>query len=144
VEDSHDFDRILHRTIHQEVTSAATVPRDVQCAKTRHDFISGLRACNIGTPGQFSNRLNQGLPVNARLSRAKILGGPFDNVRKVDLCGGAETETPFPFGHGILFGCSGDDLLREVIQIGLQVFDCRKLVEFASIQRADTDARRRS
>src|SRR2546423_573088 len=42
-----------------------------------------------------------------------------------------------------LFGCS-DDLLREVSQIGLQVLDASKFLEFASIQRADAGASRRA
>src|SRR5262245_19687203 len=41
-----------------------------------------------------------------------------------------------------LFGGSGDDLLRQVIQIGLQLLDIPKFLEVSSIQRADTGASR--
>src|SRR5690242_1718490 len=40
------------------------------------------------------------------------------------------------------FRCSGDDLLRKVIQVSLQVLDRPKFLEFASIQCAYTDASR--
>ena len=39
-----------------------------------------------------------------------------------------------------VFGCCGDDLLREVAQIDLQIFDTSKFPEFAATQRADSSA----
>src|SRR5437667_11819671 len=41
-----------------------------------------------------------------------------------------------------LFGGSGDDLLREVIQIGLQLLDIAEFFEVSPIQRLDTGASR--
>jgi hypothetical protein len=41
-----------------------------------------------------------------------------------------------------LFGRSGNDLLREVVQIGFQVLDRRKLLALTPIQRANADASR--
>src|SRR5947199_4738606 len=41
-----------------------------------------------------------------------------------------------------LFCGSGDDLLREVVQIGLQVFNSSKFLEFASFQGANASAGR--
>jgi hypothetical protein len=68
------------------------------------------------------------------LSRPEILSGPFQNIRKIDFRGSAEVDAPLLPGHTALFDCSGDDLLREISQIGLQVFDCPEFLEFASLQ----------
>jgi hypothetical protein len=100
VEDTHDFDRAVRRDpIHQEMAPATAAPRNVERAKACHDLVPGPGARNIRTVGKFANRLNQGVPIDARLSRAKILGGPFEDVGKVDFRGGAETNTPSPLGH---------------------------------------------
>jgi hypothetical protein len=100
VQDSYDFDCYSRgHPVHQEVTSAPTMPRDVERTKTRHDLTSGFGACNIGTVGKFANRLNECVPVDSRLPRAKILGGPFDDIRKVEFCGSAEANAPSPLGH---------------------------------------------
>ena len=100
VEDPQDFDRAVWRCpIHQEVTSATTPSRNVERAKTCHDLIPGLGAYDIRAVGEFANRLNERVAIDARLSRAKILGGPFEDVGKVDFCGSAETNPPSPFGH---------------------------------------------
>jgi hypothetical protein len=88
------------RSVHQEVTSAPTVPRNVDRAKTWHDLISSFGARNIGTFCKFANRLNERVLIDTRLSRAKILSGPFDNIRKVEFCGSAEADAPSPLGHG--------------------------------------------
>ena len=105
--------------VHQEVTSAPTVSRNVDRAKTWHDLISGFGARNIGTFGKFANRLNERILIDTRLSRAEIFSGPFDDIRKVEFCGSAEADAPFPLGHWGLPGSLGNDLLREVVQIGL-------------------------
>jgi hypothetical protein len=142
VQDSYDFDRCFWRhPVHQEVTSAP-VPRNVDRAKTWHDLISSFGARNIGTFCKFANRLNERVLIDTRLSRAKILSGPFDNIRKVEFCGSAEADAPSPLGHWGLSGSLGNDLLREVVQIGLQVFDISKFFEFASIQCTNADASR--
>ena len=120
VQDSHDFDRCFwDHPVHQEVTSAPTVSCNVDRAKTRHDLISSFGARNIGTFGKFANRLNERILIDTRLSRAKILSSPFDDIRKVEFCGSAEADAPFPHGHWGLPGSLGNDLLREVVQIGL-------------------------
>jgi hypothetical protein len=85
------------------VTSATTPPRNVERAKTCHDLVPGLGAYGVGTIGEFANRLNERVPIDARLSRAKILSGPFEDVGKVDFCGSAETNAPFPLGSIRLF-----------------------------------------
>src|SRR6185312_13739234 len=41
-----------------------------------------------------------------------------------------------------LSGASGDDVLREVVQIGLQLFDIGELLEVPSLQGPDTGASR--
>ena len=90
VEDPHDFDRAVWRCpIHQEVTSATTVSRNVERAKTWHDLVSSLRAHDIGTVGTFANRLDKRVPIDARLPRAKILSGPFEDICEVEFCGNA-------------------------------------------------------
>jgi hypothetical protein len=100
VQYSYDFDRCFWRhPVHQEVTSAPTVPRNVDRAKTWHDLISSFGARNIGTFCKFANRLNERVLIDTRLSRAKILSGPFDNIRKVEFCGSAEADAPSPLGH---------------------------------------------
>jgi hypothetical protein len=78
---------------------AAVAPRNVKRAKACHDFVPGPGARNIGTVGKLANRLNKGVPIDARLSRAKILGGPFEDVGKVDFRNSAETNAPSPRGH---------------------------------------------
>jgi hypothetical protein len=90
VEDAHDFDRALWRgPVHQEVTSATTVSRNVERTKTWHDLVSSLRAHDIGTVGKFANRLDKRVPIDARLPRAKILSGPFEDICEVEFCGNA-------------------------------------------------------
>ena len=100
VQDLYDFDRhSWGHPVHQEVTSAPTVSRNVDRAKTWHDLISGFGARNIGTFGKFANRLNERILIGTRLSRAKVLSGPFYDIRKVELCGSAEADAPSPLGH---------------------------------------------
>jgi hypothetical protein len=82
------------------VTSATAVSRHVQRAKARHDLVSWLGACNIGAGAKFANRLNARVTIIARSSCAKVLRGPFEDVRKVDLGGSTATDTPPPLGHG--------------------------------------------
>jgi hypothetical protein len=101
VQDPYDFDRhFWGHSVHQEVTSAPTVSRYVDRAKTWHDLISSFGAGNIGTVGKFANRLNERILIDTRLSRAKILSGPFDDIRKVEFCGSAEADAPSRLGHG--------------------------------------------
>ncbi len=100
VQDSYDFDRCFWgHPVHQEVTSAPTVSRNVDRAQTWLDLISSFGARNIGTFGKFANRLNERLLIDPRLSRAKIFSGPLDDIRKVELRGGAEADAPSPLGH---------------------------------------------
>jgi len=100
VQDSHDFDRCFWgHPVHQEVTSASTVSCNVDRAETWRDLVSSLGARNIGTFGKFANRLNERLLIDTRLSCAKIFGGPFDDIREVEFCGGAEANAPFPLSH---------------------------------------------
>ena len=97
---SYDFDRCFWRhPVHHEVTSTPTVSRNVDRAKARHDLISYLGARDIGTFSKFPNRLNEGLLIDPRLPRAEIFSGPFDDIRKVEFCRGAEADAPFPLGH---------------------------------------------
>src|SRR6185312_17224861 len=42
----------------------------------------------------------------------------------------------------VLFGGPGDDVLREVVQVGLQLLDIGEFLEVATIQGPDTDASR--
>jgi len=100
VEDSHDFDRAVRRDpVHQEMAPPTATPRNVERAKAWHDLVPGLGARYIGTVSKFANRLNKGVPIDARLSRAKILSGPFEDVGKVDFRGSAETNAPSLVGH---------------------------------------------
>ena len=143
VQNSYDFDRCFWgHPVHQEVASAPTVSRNVDRAKTWHDRFSSFGAGNIGTFGKFANRQNKRSLIDTRLSRTKILNGPFDDIRKVEFCGSAEADPPSPLGHWGLSGSPGNDLLREVVQIGLQIFDISKFFEFASIQCTNADASR--
>lgn len=91
--------------VHQEMASATAVSGNVERPKTRHDFITSLRARDIGTIRQHANRLNKRALINTRLSRAKILSGPLENICKVELCHSTEADAPFPVGHWTLFGC---------------------------------------
>ena len=120
MQDSYDFDRCFWRhPVHQEVTPTPTASCNVDRAKTRHNLISCLGARDVGTFGKFPDRLNQRILIDTRLSRAEILSGPFDDIGKVEFCCSAEADTPFPLGHLGLTGSLGNDLLREVVQIGL-------------------------
>src|SRR6185436_8660652 len=87
VQDSYDFDRCFWgHPVHQEVTPAPTAARDVNRAKAWHDLVSSFGAQNIRTFGKFANHPNERLLIDARLSRAKIFSGPFDDIRKVNFC----------------------------------------------------------
>jgi hypothetical protein len=100
VEDTHDLDRASWPgPVHQKVTSAPAVPRNVDRPKPWHNLASGLGPRDVGTVSKLVNRLNERVPVNTRLSRAEFLGGPAKDVRKVELCGGAEAHAPAPPGH---------------------------------------------
>src|SRR5204862_3758043 len=76
-------------------------PRRATWSVRRPAMISSraLGAGDIGTLGEFANRPNKGVPIDARLSRAEILSGPFEDVGKVDFRRSAETNAPFPLGH---------------------------------------------
>jgi hypothetical protein len=60
------------------MASPTAAPRNVERAKTFHDLVSGLGARNIEAVGKLANRLNKGVSIDARLSRAKSLSGPFE------------------------------------------------------------------
>lgn len=124
---------LRHDAIHEEVASAPTASCNVEGTKTRRDLVSGFGACNLRALGQLANRLNQQVPIDARLSRSEILSRPFQDIRKI-FRGGAKADAPLLPGHAALFGCSGNDLLREVSQIGLQVLDRPEFLEFALLQ----------
>jgi hypothetical protein len=100
VEDAHDFDRVGCRcSVHQKVASATPVSCNVERMKTGNDLVSGPGACDVGTAGKLVNRLNERVPIDTRLSRAKILSRPFEDVRKVEFCGCAETDAPSLLRH---------------------------------------------
>jgi hypothetical protein len=81
------------------MASSTAAPRNVERAKAYHDLVPSHGARDIGTVGKLTNRLNKGVPIDARLSRAKILRGPFEDVGKVDFRGSAETNAPSPLDH---------------------------------------------
>ena len=100
MESAYDFDRALWSCpVHQEMPSATTVSRNMERAKARQDLISGFGARDIGPVSQFGDRLNERVAVDTRLSHAKILRGPFEDVGEVEFCGSAETDAPCPLGH---------------------------------------------
>lgn len=72
--------------------------RDVPVARS---MISSrpLAPRNVRTVRKFGDRLNERVPIDSRLSGAEILGGPFQDIRKIELCDSAETNTPFLLGH---------------------------------------------
>jgi hypothetical protein len=99
VEDAYDFDRASWSdSVHQEVAATTTVPRNMQRTKTPHD-LPGPGSHNIRTAGRFANRLNECVPIDTRLSGAKIFGRALENIRKVKFGSGTETDTPSPLGH---------------------------------------------
>jgi hypothetical protein len=100
VKDTHDFDRVARsRSKHQEMASAPAVPCHVKRTKACHDLVSRPGARNLGTLSQLAHRLNKGIAIDSRLSRAKVLCGPPEDVGEVDLCGCTETNAPSPPGH---------------------------------------------
>ena len=100
MQDAHNFDSAARRgTVHQEMASATAAPHNVKRAKTRRDLVPGPGARNVGTLGKLTNRLNKGVPIDVRLSCAIILGGPFEDVGKVEFRGSAQTNAPSPIGH---------------------------------------------
>jgi hypothetical protein len=114
VEYTYDFDRAIRRDpVHQEMASLTAAPRNVERAKARHDLVSGPGARYIWTAGKLANRLNKGVPIGARLARAKILGAPFEDVGKVDFCGSAETNAPSSLGHEALYSAVREMTLSE-------------------------------
>jgi hypothetical protein len=100
VQDTDDFDRRLGcNPVHQEVTSATSVPCGVERVKTPHDLVSGAGPRNVRTVRKFADRPNERVPIDSGLSGPEILGGPFQDIRKIELCGSAETNAPFLLGH---------------------------------------------
>jgi hypothetical protein len=82
------------------VASATTVARNVERAKTRHDLVPELGPGNIRTVGKLADRLNKGVLIDSGLSRSEIINGPFEDICKIELCGGAEADAPSLLGHG--------------------------------------------
>lgn len=143
VEDSHDFNRAGPHSIHQEMTCVSAAPCDMERPKAGHDVVPRRRARNVRANREVADRVDESVPVETRLLRAEILDSPFEDVGEIDLCGGTETNSPFSLSHqGALSGCPVDNLLGEIIQIGLQLVDVSELLEFPSIQRAGTGARK--
>jgi hypothetical protein len=100
VQDADDFDRApCPDPVHQEVSSATAMARNVERAEACHDLVSGLETRNIGTGSKFANRLNNGVAVHSGLPRAKILSRPFQDICKIELCGSAETNPPSALDH---------------------------------------------
>lgn len=100
VQDADDFDRpFCCYPVYQEVTSTTPRSRNVKRAETRHDLVSGIGPRDSGTFDKFADRLNERIPIDSGLSRAEILSGPFDDIRKIELCESAETNAPSPLGH---------------------------------------------
>ena len=70
-------------------------------------IVTSLAADNIGAVGEFANGLNERVAIDPRLSRAKILGRPFHDIRKVNFCGSTETNTPPALDHERTIRLSG-------------------------------------
>ena len=51
----------------KEVTSATTVPRNVERAQVPHDLIPDLGSSNVGTVGKLADGLNKGVPIEPGL-----------------------------------------------------------------------------
>ena len=101
VKDADDLDEPIRPcAIHEQVTPTPAMPRDVERAKTGDDLVAGLRAWNIGTVGKLADRLSDA-PIRARLSDAKILGDPSEDVREIEFGLRAEADTPAPLGRGL-------------------------------------------
>jgi hypothetical protein len=88
-------------SIHQEVPPATTVPRNVECADAVHDLVSGLRPHRVGTTGKFPDRPNKGVPIGQGLPCTEILGGPFQNIGEIELCGSAQANAPSALDHEV-------------------------------------------
>lgn len=101
VQDTDDLDRPFGcNLVHQEVTSATSMSCDVERAKAPHDLVAGPGPRNVRTVQKIGDRPNECVPIGSRLSRAEILSGPFQDIRKIELRGCAETNAPFLPGHG--------------------------------------------
>jgi len=122
------------------VPSATIMSRNVQCAQSPHDLVPGFGPGDVGAVGEFADRLNKCVPIESGLPCAEILGRPFKDICEIKLCCRTKANAPFPLGHEALFGCAGNDLFREVIQISLQVLDFFELFELAPIQCIEADA----
>jgi hypothetical protein len=100
MQDARDLDRpFCSNPVHQEVASATAVSRNMERAQARHDPISGARPRNIGTVGEFTDRLNECVPIDSGLPRAEIFSGPFEDICEIKLCGSANANAPFAFDH---------------------------------------------
>src|SRR5436305_6940990 len=45
------------------------------------------------------DRVNERVPIKSGLTRAKILGSPFEDICEIEFCRSAEAKAPFPFDH---------------------------------------------
>jgi hypothetical protein len=73
---------------------------NMDCAETRHEIVSSVGAGNVGATAKLANRLDKRLIVDLSLPLSEILGRPFVNICEIELCQSAETNPPFPHGHG--------------------------------------------
>jgi hypothetical protein len=107
VQDSADFDHpIFGGAVEEEVTSAPTVPCNMERAEARHDLVARSRSGDIEAVRELTDCLHQRIPINRGLSRPEILGCPLEDVCEVDFSDSAEANAPLPRYHEMSFACA--------------------------------------
>ena len=62
-----------------------------------------LEPATSGTVGEFADRLNEGIPIEASLPASEILCRPSENICEIELSGDTKTDAPFWLGHQALY-----------------------------------------
>src|SRR5262249_34828146 len=142
VQDAADLDTPCDNTIYEQVTSPPTAPGNMERTQTRHDLVARFRSSHIGAMRKFADRTQERGAIHSGLARPKVIGRPSENVREIEFSDSAETNAPSWPDHLRSFAPAGNDLFREVIEIGLQSVDAVEFLEFTPIQRAEADTSR--
>ena len=134
MQDACDFDHsVSDDPVQEEVTSTPAVSGNMQRTQAGIDLAAGFGPPHVGTVGEFTDRLDECLPIEAGLSRPETLRRPAEDVCEIEFCPNAEANAPFPLGHEISSGGAGNDLFGEVIEISFKISDAIELLELASL-----------
>jgi hypothetical protein len=95
VKDSHDFDHMtLGRAIHDEMSPASAMPRDMKGSQVGTNFFPWNASRHVRTGIERGKRLQERRSVNVSLARTKRVLCIFENAREIFLSLGTKANPP--------------------------------------------------